>query len=43
MIDAFRTRYDLTVEVVETATENVEFKVPRILQRTGMTKDDKTL
>ena len=32
VIDAFRTRYDLTVEVVETATENVEFKVPRILR-----------
>jgi 4-hydroxy-3-methylbut-2-enyl diphosphate reductase len=32
VIDAFRTRYDVTVEYVETAQENVEFKVPRILR-----------
>lgn len=32
VVDAFRTRYDVTVEVVETAQENVEFKVPRILR-----------
>jgi len=32
VIDAFRDRYDLTVEIVETATENVEFKVPRVLR-----------
>ena len=32
VIDAFRERYDITVEVVETAQENVEFKVPRILR-----------
>ena len=32
VIDAFRARYDVTVEVVETATENVEFKVPRVLR-----------
>jgi 4-hydroxy-3-methylbut-2-enyl diphosphate reductase len=32
VIDAFRTRYDLTVQTVETATENVEFKVPRVLR-----------
>lgn len=32
VIDAFRRRYDLTVEIVETATEDVEFKVPRILR-----------
>ena len=32
VIDAFRARYDLTVEVVETAQENVEFKVPRVLR-----------
>lgn len=31
VIDAFRARYDVTVEVVETAQENVEFKVPRVL------------
>lgn len=28
VIDAFRDRYDVTVEQVETAQENVEFKVP---------------
>jgi 4-hydroxy-3-methylbut-2-en-1-yl diphosphate reductase len=32
VIDAFRTRFDTTVEVVETAQENVEFKVPRVLR-----------
>ncbi|MET4102231.1 4-hydroxy-3-methylbut-2-enyl diphosphate reductase [Roseovarius sp. MBR-78] len=32
VIDAFRARYDVTVEVVETAQENVEFKVPRVLR-----------
>ncbi|MEL6960390.1 MAG: 4-hydroxy-3-methylbut-2-enyl diphosphate reductase [Pseudomonadota bacterium] len=32
VIDAFKDRYDVTVEVVETAVENVEFKVPRILR-----------
>jgi len=32
VIDAFRARYDVTVELVETATENVEFKVPRALR-----------
>lgn len=32
VIDAFRERYDVTVHVVETAQENVEFKVPRILR-----------
>ena len=32
VIDAFRERFDLTVEVVETAVENVEFKVPRVLR-----------
>ncbi|TBN39548.1 4-hydroxy-3-methylbut-2-enyl diphosphate reductase [Paracoccus subflavus] len=35
VIDAFRDRYDLTVEIVETAQENVEFKVPRVLRETG--------
>jgi 4-hydroxy-3-methylbut-2-enyl diphosphate reductase len=33
VIDAFRSRYDLTVENVETATENIEFKVPRVLRQ----------
>jgi len=32
VIDAFRARFDLTVERVETAQEHVEFKVPRILR-----------
>ncbi|WP_264212121.1 4-hydroxy-3-methylbut-2-enyl diphosphate reductase [Leisingera thetidis] len=33
VIDAFRARYDVTVEVVETAVETVEFKVPRVLRQ----------
>lgn len=33
VIDAFKARYDVTVEVVETAKENVEFKVPRVLRQ----------
>ena len=32
VIDAFRNRYDVTVEMVVTAEENVEFKVPRVLR-----------
>ena len=32
VIDAFRNTYDVTVEQVETAVENVEFKVPRVLR-----------
>lgn len=35
VIDAFRARYDVTVEVVETAQENVEFKVPRVLRESA--------
>ena len=35
VIDAFRTRYDVTVRQVETAQENVEFKVPRVLRETA--------
>ncbi|MFT4014739.1 MAG: 4-hydroxy-3-methylbut-2-enyl diphosphate reductase [Paracoccus sp. (in: a-proteobacteria)] len=35
VIDAFRTRYDLSVELIETARENVEFKVPRVLREPG--------
>jgi 4-hydroxy-3-methylbut-2-enyl diphosphate reductase len=35
VIDAFRDRYDVTVEKVETAVENVEFKVPRVLRETA--------
>jgi 4-hydroxy-3-methylbut-2-enyl diphosphate reductase len=32
VIDTFRDRYDVTVETVETAREDVEFKVPRALR-----------
>ena len=32
VIDAFRARYDVTLDVVETAKETVEFKVPRVLR-----------
>lgn len=32
VIDAFRSRFDTQVEIVETAKENVEFKVPRVLR-----------
>lgn len=32
VIDAFKAKYDVTEVVVETAVENVEFKVPRVLR-----------
>lgn len=32
VIDAFRKRYDVTMDQVVTAEENVEFKVPRVLR-----------
>ncbi|WP_116085569.1 4-hydroxy-3-methylbut-2-enyl diphosphate reductase [Tropicimonas sp. IMCC34011] len=32
VVDAFRARYDLRIELVETAVERVEFKVPRALR-----------
>ncbi|MCB6177672.1 4-hydroxy-3-methylbut-2-enyl diphosphate reductase [Rhodobacter sp. Har01] len=32
VLQAFRDRFDLTVETVETTTERVEFKVPKILR-----------
>lgn len=32
VIDAFRDRFETTVELVETAVENIEFKVPRVLR-----------
>ena len=35
VVDAFRDRYEVTVELVETAVENVEFKVPRVLRETA--------
>ena len=35
IIDAFKSRYDVTEKLVETAVENVEFKVPRVLREVG--------
>ena len=35
VIDAFKSRYDVTEELVETAVENVDFKVPRVLREIG--------
>ncbi len=35
VIDAFKARYDVSEELVETAVENVEFKVPRVLREAG--------
>lgn len=35
VINAFRTRFKVTVKSVETAKENIEFKVPRILRNTA--------
>jgi 4-hydroxy-3-methylbut-2-enyl diphosphate reductase len=32
VLDAFRARFAVTVELVETAQENIEFKVPRLLR-----------
>jgi len=32
VIDAFRDKYDVTVQQIETAQENVNFKVPRVLR-----------
>lgn len=33
VIDAFKARYNVTTELVETAQEHIEFKVPRILRQ----------
>lgn len=33
VIDAFRSRFDVQLEVVETTVEDVEFKVPRVLRQ----------
>ena len=35
VIDAFKARFDVTLEHVETAQENVEFKVPRVLRESA--------
>ncbi|MEL6172617.1 MAG: 4-hydroxy-3-methylbut-2-enyl diphosphate reductase, partial [Pseudomonadota bacterium] len=32
VVDAFRARFDVMLDKVETAQENVEFKVPRVLR-----------
>ncbi|MBT0959498.1 4-hydroxy-3-methylbut-2-enyl diphosphate reductase [Alphaproteobacteria bacterium KMM 3653] len=32
VIDAFKSRFEVTTELVETAQENVDFKVPRVLR-----------
>ncbi len=34
VIEAFRARYDVTIEEIVTAVETVEFKVPRVLRET---------
>ena len=36
IIEAFRARYKLTIEHVETAQENVNFKVPRVLREAAL-------
>lgn len=35
VLDAFRARFETTIEPVETAQENIEFKVPRVLRVEG--------
>jgi 4-hydroxy-3-methylbut-2-en-1-yl diphosphate reductase len=35
VIDAFRARFKVTIEMVETAVEDIEFKVPRILRESA--------
>jgi 4-hydroxy-3-methylbut-2-enyl diphosphate reductase len=35
VIDAFKARFDVTTELIETAVENVEFKVPRVLRESA--------
>lgn len=32
VVDAFKARFEVSVEIIETAQENIEFKVPRILR-----------
>jgi 4-hydroxy-3-methylbut-2-enyl diphosphate reductase len=34
VINAFKDRFEVTEEIVETAVENIEFKVPRVLRQT---------
>ena len=40
VIDAFSEHYAVTIETVETAKENVSFKVPRILREVGVPAHD---
>lgn len=42
VIAAFGERYEVTQEIIETAQENIEFKIPRLLRESG-TVDAKTL
>ena len=35
VITAFTDRFDVTEQIVETAIENIEFKVPRVLRETA--------
>jgi 4-hydroxy-3-methylbut-2-enyl diphosphate reductase len=35
VVDAFSDHYDVTIEHVVTAEENVEFKVPRVLRESA--------
>ncbi len=35
VLDAFRARYDTRLEIVETAREDIEFKVPRVLRESA--------
>jgi len=35
VVDAFRARYNVSVETIKTKDENVEFKLPRQLRREG--------
>ena len=32
VVDAFRERYELSVETVETTVETIEFKAPKVLR-----------
>ena len=36
VVDAFSDHYEVTTQIVETAVENVEFKVPRVLRETAL-------
>ncbi|MFQ5438500.1 MAG: 4-hydroxy-3-methylbut-2-enyl diphosphate reductase [Paracoccaceae bacterium] len=40
VVEAFGTRYSVTEKIVETASENIEFKVPRILREPQKSPSD---